>query len=147
MNHHHHAMNPSPRTLRLTVDAAAAFICALGAAFALADLRSPARPAVVLAALVLGVGWAATGWLGIADAAYAGTVALATGVAIPMLVGLLFVELHWWHPVGTAGVLLALAALVSVATFVLDRRREPLDPSAGDAPADASSSDRGGDQA
>jgi hypothetical protein len=82
---------------------------------------------VVLIAVVLGIGWAAAGWVRTRDIAYAGTLVLAAGVAIPMLVSLFFVEVHWWHPVGTAGVLLLAAALVN-ALYLVRRARQASEP-------------------
>jgi xanthosine utilization system XapX-like protein len=102
------------------IDLLAMASCGAGSALALLDIRSPVRPYVVLLGLVLGVGWAATSWLRVSELAYAGTLALAAGVSIPILVSVFFVEVHWWHPVGIAGVLLAGASAVNAVWSVRD---------------------------
>lgn len=116
-------MRLSDRITRALIDVVALAVCAAGSALALLDVRTPARPYVVLIALVLGIGWATTGWLRVSEPAYAGTLVLAAGVSIPILVGVFFVEIHWWHPVAVAGVLLAAAAAGNVAALARDLAR------------------------
>lgn len=104
------------RTIRQVVDVLLGALCAVGAALVLADLASPARPAVVLVGLVLGSGWAVVGWIPLPDeVAYSGGLALAAGVAVPIAVSVVLVEGHWWHPVGASGAVLAVAAGLNLA--------------------------------
>ena len=69
---------------------------------------------MVALALVAGTGWAATAWFDITDAAFATTIALAVGLSIVFFFALFFLEIHWWHPVGSIGVLLAIAGVPSL---------------------------------
>ncbi len=117
-------MRRAQRNTRVAVDIAVASLCAAAAVFVLADVQVPARAAVVLAALVLGPGWAATCWLDLEDPAFAATVALATGVALLFLYGLWFVAIGWWHPLGSAGVLLAAAGAASAVAAARETRRK-----------------------
>ena len=103
-------MNHRQRQVKLGVDAAAMALCAVGAILALADVRTPVRPGLIATALVVGTGWAATNWLDLTDVAFAASVSLAVGLSITFFFALFFVEIHWWHPVGSAGALLVVAA-------------------------------------
>jgi hypothetical protein len=102
------------------MDVAAAIACAAAAAITLANVHTPVRAGLVAATLVIGTGWAATCWMGLTDAAYAGTVALGAGISILFLYGLLFVEIGWWHPVASIGALLLGAAVVNASAVVRD---------------------------
>lgn len=83
------------------------------------QVASPARPVFVLVGLVLCTGWAVTGWLPLPDeAAYVGAVTFAIGVAIPIVVSVLLVRAHYWHPLGIAGALLVAAAAIDGALAV-----------------------------
>ncbi len=117
-------MTRTLRKVRIAVDATVALLCVAASVVVLADVHSPARPALVLVALVVGTGWAATCWIDLEDAAFAATVALATGLACLFLYGLFFVEIGWWHPVGSAGVLLAVTAAICAAATTRDATRE-----------------------
>jgi hypothetical protein len=103
-------MNQRQRRVKLGADAVAVVLCAVGATLALADVHTPVRPGLVAAALVVGTGWAATNWMDLTEVAFAASVSLATGLSICFFVALLFVEVGWWHPVGSAGALLIAAA-------------------------------------
>lgn len=107
-------MTRSQRTIKMAVSLVMAALCALGAALVLSGSHSPLRPYVVVVALVLGTGWAATAWFDIADAAFAMTITLAVGLSVLFFFGLFFLEIHWWHPVGSIGLLLAVAAVPSL---------------------------------
>lgn len=111
------------RNYRMVAHAAATLGCAAAAAATLADLHAPWRSGLVAAMLVAGVGWASTSWIDIPDAAYAGTVALATGLSVVFLYALLFVEIGWWHPIGSVAALLAGAAVVNAGALVRDTFR------------------------
>ncbi len=115
-------MTRAQRTGRLTMDTAATVLCAAAAGVTLADIQTPVRSGLVAIALVIGTGWAATCWLGLSDAAYAGTVALAAGVSILFLYSLLFVEIGWWHPSASAGVLLLVAAAFNAGAVLRDTK-------------------------
>jgi hypothetical protein len=117
-------VNRAHRNVKITVDVVVALLCAAASVVVLVDADSPVRPALVLVALVVGTGWAATCWIDLDDVAFAATVALGTGLAGLFLYGLFFVEIGWWHPVGSAGVLLAVAAAVCVAAIARDATRE-----------------------
>lgn len=106
------------RTIKMAVSFALTALCALGAGLVLSGSQSPIRPYVVALALVVGTGWAATAWFDIADVAYAGTITLAVGVSIVFFFALFFLEIHWWHPVGSIGCLLAIAAVPSLVAGV-----------------------------
>lgn len=112
------------QAVRLGVDVMATLVCALGALFTLADVHTPVRSGLTVVALVLGTGWAATCWMKLRDAAFAATIAMATGVSIICFYALLFVEIHWWHPVGSVGALLIGAAAVNALAIVWDLTRD-----------------------
>ena len=120
-------MNQRQRHVKLGADAIALVLCAVGATLVLADVRTPIRPGLVAAALVVGTGWAATNWMDLPEAAFAVGVSLATGLSICFFVALLFVEIGWWHPIGSTGALLIATAAVNALAIVWDllRRREP----------------------
>ncbi len=107
-------MNLTDTRVRVAVDLLAAVICAVAAALTLADVRTPIRSGVTVVALILGTGWAATCWITIRDTAFAATVAIATGISIFCFYALIFVEIHWWHPVGSVGAFLIAAAAVNL---------------------------------
>jgi hypothetical protein len=117
-------MNRKQRNYRLATDAAATVGCALGAALTLANVQTPVRSGLVATMLILGTGWAATSWINLREAAMAGTVALATGLSIIFFYGLFFVEIGWWHPVGSVGALLVVAAALNAAAIVRDALRK-----------------------
>jgi hypothetical protein len=106
--------------LRLGVDAVATVACALAALMTLANVHSPIRSGLTAAALVLGTGWAATCWTNVRDVAFAVTVTIASGVSIICFYALFFVEVHWWHPVGSLGGLLIVAAVINAAAVARD---------------------------
>ena len=112
--------------VRLVVDVAATVVCALGATVTLADVHTPVRSGLVATALIVGTGWAATCWIDLTDAATAATVALATGLSILFFFALFFVEIGWWHPVGSAGVLLAVAAALNALGVLRNLFRKPV---------------------
>jgi hypothetical protein len=120
-------MTRTQRNYRLVADILATVGCAVAAAMTLADLHSPLRSGLVATMLVVGTGWAATCWIDLREAAYAGTVALATGLSILFFYALLFVEIGWWHPVGSVGALLVGAAVLNAGGAARDslRRIEP----------------------
>lgn len=117
-------MRSTVQAVRLGVDVVATLVCALAALFTLADIHTPVRPTLTLVALVLGTGWAATCWMKVRDPAYAATIAIASGVSILCFYALLFVEIHWWHPVGSAGALLIGAATVNFLAIGWDLTRD-----------------------
>ncbi len=117
-------MNRTHRNIKVAVDAAVALLCVAASVVVLADVHSPVRPALVLVALIAGTGWAATCWIDLDDVAFAATVALGVGLACLFLYGLFFVEIGWWHPIGSAGVLLAVAAGVCMVAIARDASRE-----------------------
>jgi hypothetical protein len=119
-------MNRTQRNWRLVVDVATTVVCALGAAFTLGDVHTPLRSGLVATALVVGTGWAATNWITFSEAAFAATVALATGLSIFFLYALFFVEIGWWHPIGSVGALLVVAAALNAAAVLRDTLRKAL---------------------
>jgi hypothetical protein len=120
-------MTRTQRTYRLAADVAAALACTFGAIVTLGDIHTPLRSGVVAAALVAGTGWAATCWADLTEAAFAGTAALAAGLSSLFFYGLFFVEIGWWHPVGSIGALLVAAAALNAASVLRDvhRKAEP----------------------
>jgi hypothetical protein len=106
--------------IRVGIDLAAVVACALSAALTLADVHSPIRSGLTALALVLGTGWAATCWIDVRDTSFAATVAIAAGLSIVCFYALVFVEIHWWHPVGSVGALLIAAAAVNAAAVLRD---------------------------
>ena len=106
--------------IRISVGVVATVGCALSALLTLADVHSPIRSGLTTAALVLGTGWAATCWTDVRDTAFALTVAIAAGVSIICFYALVFVEIHWWHPVGSVGALLIVAATVNAVAVARD---------------------------
>jgi hypothetical protein len=113
-------VNQRQRHVKLGVDAAAVVLCAVGAALVLADVHTPIRPGLVAMALVIGSGWAATNWLDLTEVAFAASVSVATGLSICFFVALFFVEIGWWHPVGSAGALLVAAAAANALALARD---------------------------
>jgi hypothetical protein len=116
-------MTRMQRNYRLVADVLATFGCALAAALTLANLHSPIRSGLVAAMLIAGTGWAVTCWIDLTEAAYAGTVALAAGLSVVFLYALLFVEIGWWHPVGSVGALLVAAAVLNAGGVARDAVR------------------------
>lgn len=116
-------MTRTQRNYRLLADLLATVGCAVAAAMTLANLHSPLRSGLVATMLVVGTGWAVTCWIGLTEAAYAGTVALATGLSVIFFYALLFVEIGWWHPVGSVGALLVGAAVLNAAGVARDSFR------------------------
>jgi hypothetical protein len=109
--------------LRLLTDLVATFVCGTAAVLILADLRSPARPYLVLFGLVIGSGWAVAGWIKLpSDAAYIGSVLLGAGLAVPLGVSVLLIEGGWWHPIGDAAVMLCVAGVLNLMQSVRDAR-------------------------
>jgi hypothetical protein len=113
-------MNLMDARVRVAVDLVAAVVCALGAAFTLADVHTPIRSGVTAVALILGTGWAATCWITVRDTAFAATITIAAGISIFCFYALIFVEIHWWHPVGSVGAFLIVAAAVNTAAVARD---------------------------
>ena len=113
-------MNLLDTRLRVGIDIAATVACALAAILTLANVHSPVRSGLTATALVLGTGWAATCWIDVRDTAFAATVVIAAGVSILCFYALIFVEIHWWHPVGSVGGLLIAAAAVNALAVVRD---------------------------
>ncbi len=111
------------RRTRLLVDAATAAICGIGAWMTFADAHSPIRSGLILAALVAGTGWAATCWIEFDEAAFAGCVVLGTGASLVCFYALFFVEIGWWHPIGSVGALLIAAGAVNAIAGVRDALR------------------------
>ncbi len=111
-------MTRGQRNIKMVVSFVLAALCALGSALVLSGSHSHFRSPVVIVALVVGTGWAATAWFDITDAAYAATITLAMGLSIVFFFALFFVEIHWWHPVGSIGLLLAVAAVPSLVAGV-----------------------------
>jgi len=109
--------------VRVAIDLVAAVVCALAAALTLADVHTPIRSGVTVVALILGTGWAATCWITIRDTAFAATVAIAAGISIFCFYALLFVEIHWWHPVGSVGAFLIAAAAINFMAVAGDLMR------------------------
>lgn len=116
-------MTRTQRNYRLLAGLLLSVGCALAAAMTLADLRSPLRSGLVATMLVVGTGWAVTCWIDLKEAAYAGTVALATGLSVLFLYALLFVEIGWWHPIGSVGALLVGAAVLNAGGTARDGLR------------------------
>ena len=116
-------MNLLDTRVRTGIDVVATAACALAALLTLADVHSPVRSGLTAAALVLGTGWAATNWVDVRDTAFAATVAIAAGLSIICFYALFFVEVHWWHPVGSVGALLIVAAVVNAAAVARDLLR------------------------
>ncbi len=103
-------MNHRQRQVKLGADGIAVVLCAVGAVLALADVGTPIRSGLIATALVVGTGWAATNWLDLTEFAFAASVSLAAGLSALFFFALFFVEIGWWHPVGSAGALLVAAA-------------------------------------
>lgn len=110
--------------VRVGIDLAATFVCALSVILIMADLTSPARPYAVLIAAVLGTGWALAGWLKLPDeAAYVGTVTLGIGFAVPIGLGVLLIESGYWHPLGDMAALIGAAGFLNFLQLLRDTRR------------------------
>jgi len=106
--------------VRLGIGVVAAAACALAALLTLANIHTPIRAGLTVASLILGTGWAATCWITVKDAAFAATIVIAAGLSIICFYALLFVEIGWWHPVGSIGALLIVAAAVNAMAVVRD---------------------------
>ena len=104
-------MNRQAFGIRLLVDVVLAVVCATWAYLSATGQYLPAKPIIVLFALIVGCGWAVVGWIDTTEAAFAGTLVAATGVVVTMLVSLAAVGAKWWHPEATVSVLLAAAFL------------------------------------
>lgn len=116
-------MNRQVLGIRLLVDVVLTAVCATGAYLSATGQYIPSKPIIVLFALIAGCGWAVVGWIDTAEAAFAGTLAAATGVTVTMLVSLAAVEAKWWHPEATVSVLLAAACLGNSLHIVRDMAR------------------------
>lgn len=116
-------MNRQALGVRMLVDAVLAVMCATGAYLSATGQYVPAKPILILFALIAGCGWAVVGWIDTTEAAFAGTLVAATGVTVTMLVSLAAVEAKWWHPEATVSVLLAAASLGNSLHVVRDRAR------------------------
>ncbi len=138
-------MTRNEQLLRTGVDALAALGCAAAALVTLANVLTPIRSGLTVAALVLGTGWAATCWIRSRDAAMAATLAIGAGVSIICFYALIFVEVHWWHPIGSVGGLLIAAAGVNLVAVVfhLTRTTDRADAVESAAPWDATDPSRG----
>ncbi len=111
-------MTMNERAIRTGVAIIATVGCALAALLTLADIHTPIRSGLTLAALVLGTGWAVTCWVELKEIAFAATVAIATVLSILCFYALFFVEIGWWHPVGSIGALLIAAAAANAIAVV-----------------------------
>jgi len=109
--------------LRLAIDVVATAACGLAALLTLANIHTPIRAGLTVASLVIGTGWAATNWIKVNDAAFAATIVIAAGLSIVCFYARLFVEIGWWHPVGSTGALLIVAAAVNAMAIVRDLLR------------------------
>ena len=116
-------MSRTERTIRLATGSALTVLCGLSAYFTLADVHTPIRSGITAVSLVVGTGWAATCWIELRDAAFASAVVVATGLSIFFFYALLFLEIHWWHPVWSVGALLAVAAAVNAVASARELRR------------------------
>ena len=101
----------------------AAIVCGTAALLTLADIHTPVRSGLTVVALILGTGWAATCWIELPEVAFATTITIAAGISILCFYALLFVEIGWWHPVGSVGALLIGAAVVNAAALTWDLYR------------------------
>ena len=116
-------MNRQALGIRLLVDVVLAAVCATGAYLSATGQYVPAKPIIVLFALIAGCGWAIVGWIDTTEAAFAGTLVAATGVVVVMLVSLAAVGVKWWHPEATVSVLLAAACQGNSLHVVRDMTR------------------------
>jgi hypothetical protein len=73
-------MTHTARGIRLAVDVVTAAACLAGCVIVFNDVHTPMRPVLVLAALVLGSGWAICGWMDLHEFAYAGAITVAAGI-------------------------------------------------------------------
>jgi len=106
-------MNRQALGIRLVVDVVLAAVCATGAYLSAVGQYIPAKPIIVLFALIAGCGWAIVGWINTTELAFVGTLVAATGVIVSMLVSLAALGARWWHPEVTVSVLLAAACLAN----------------------------------
>jgi hypothetical protein len=109
--------------VRLGIDVVATVACGLAALLTLANIHTPVRAGLTVASLIVGTGWAATCWIKVSDAAFAATIVIAAGLSIICFYALFFVEIGWWHPVGSIGALLIAAAVVNALAIVRDLLR------------------------
>jgi hypothetical protein len=109
--------------VRLGIDVVAAAACGLAALLTLANVHTPIRAGLTVVSLILGTGWAATCWITVKDAAFAATIVIAAGLSIICFYALVFVEIGWWHPVGSTGALLIVAAAVNGMAIIRDLLR------------------------
>ena len=116
-------MNRQALGIRLVVDVALAAMCAMGAYLSAAGEYIPTKPIIVLFALIAGCGWAIVGWINTTEIAFAGTLVVATGAMVSILVSLAAVGAKWWHPGATVSVLLAAAFLANSLHIVRDTAR------------------------
>ena len=116
-------MNRQALSLRLLVDVVLALVCATGAYLSATGQYVPAKPILVLVALIAGCGWAIVGWIDTTEAAFAGTLVAAMGVVVVIFVSLVAVAAKWWHPEATVSVLLAAACLGNLLHVARDMAR------------------------
>ena len=116
-------MNRQALSLRLLVDVVLAVVCATGAYLSATGQYVPAKPIIILFALIAGCGWAIVGWIDTTEAAFVGTLVAAMGVVVVMFVSLVAVAAKWWHPEATVSVLLAAACLGNLLHVVRDMAR------------------------
>jgi len=114
-------MTPS---IRLAIDVLTSTACTAGFVVVLANFHTPVRSVLVLVALVIGCGWAVCGWMDLPEFAYAIALTIAAGISLSMAVSMVAVELKWWHPNATVGVVLLLAAILNIAQTLGSLRRK-----------------------
>jgi hypothetical protein len=112
-------MNGDALKDRRFVDLAVAALSLVAATVTLTGVTGTAQAALVLVAVVAGLGWSLTGWVRSTDVAFVTSVSAATGVAAITLIAMLCMELRWWHPVGLTIALLYAAAGASLAYAVM----------------------------
>jgi len=116
-------MNRQAFSIRLVVDVVLAVTCATGAYLSATGQHLPEKDIIVLFALIAGCGWAIVGWTDTTEVAFAGTLVVAAGVVVSMLVSIAAVGAHWWHPDATVSVLLGAACLGNSLHVVRDKAR------------------------
>jgi Zn-dependent protease len=89
-----------------------AITCIIAALFVACDVHLSVRPPLVLVAMICGPGWALCSFLHMRDKGLLWSVAISTGLAVNVTLGLAMIATNTWRPIGASALLLFGSAVV-----------------------------------